>query len=71
MLEKLFFCFIYDEINLEYLKVCGFNFIEMSENLIMFKNFKIFFKDEVFFFIDLEIIGFCFLKYEILEIGVV
>lgn len=40
MLEKSLSRLIYDEINLEYLKACGLNFIETSENLITLKNLK-------------------------------
>lgn len=40
MLEKSLSRLIHDEINLEYLKACGLNFIETSENLITLKNLK-------------------------------
>lgn len=48
MLEKSLSRLIHDEINLEYLKACGLNFIETSENLITLKNLKTPLKDEVF-----------------------
>ncbi|WP_104748409.1 3'-5' exonuclease [Helicobacter cetorum] len=60
-----------DEINLEYLKACGLNFIETHNDLITLKNLKTPFKDEVFSFIDLETTGSDPLKHEILEIGAV
>ncbi|WQY85478.1 3'-5' exonuclease [Helicobacter pylori] len=71
MLEKSLSRLINDEINLEYLKACGLNFIETSENLITLKNLKTPLKDEVFSFIDLETTGSCPIKHEILEIGAV
>lgn len=40
MLEKSLSRLIHGEINLEYLKACGLNFIETSENLITLKNLK-------------------------------
>lgn len=40
MLEKSLSRLIHDEINLEYLKACGLNFVETSENLITLKNLK-------------------------------
>ncbi len=39
-LEKSLSRLINDEINLEYLKACGLNFVETSENLITLKNLK-------------------------------
>ncbi|AFI05946.1 3'-5' exonuclease [Helicobacter cetorum] len=70
-LESLLSRLVCDEINLEYLKACGLNFMETNDNLITLKNLKTPLKDEVFSFIDLETTGSCPLKHEILEIGAV